>query len=114
MVHWWEIDLTDTNARASMRAVAYCRHSTQDRQVNSIPLHQDQVRTWAKDTGIEIILEICDAGQSGLNVEGLIHRQLIYNGALEGWFSELKTSHQTRAGITGSTGTVEALNSGTV
>ena len=101
MVHWREIDLPEADALALMRAVAYCRHSTQDRQVNSIPLQQDQVRTWAKDTGVEIILEICDAGRSGLNEEGLAHRQLIRNGALEGWFSELKTTHQTRASIRG-------------
>jgi len=98
--------LPDANAPALVRAVAYYRHSAQDRQENSIPIQQDQVRTWARENGVEIIREFCDAGRSGLNSEGLVHRPLIRNGALEGWFSELKTSHQTRAGITGSSGAV--------
>jgi len=106
MVHWWEIDLPDANAPALVRALAYYRHSAQDRRENSIPNQQDQVRTWALENGVEIIREFCDAGRSGLNSEGLVHRQLIRNGALKGWFSELKTSHQTRAGITGSSGAV--------
>ncbi len=106
MVHWREIDLPDANSPALVRAVAYYRHSAQDRQENSIPIQQDQVRTWARENGVEIIREFCDAGRSELNPERLVHRQLIRNGALEGWFSELKTSHQTRAGITGSSGAV--------
>ena len=106
MVRWWEIDLPDANAPVLMRAVAYYRHSAQDRQENSISIQQDQVRTWARENGVEIIREFCDAGRSGLNAEELVHRQLIRNEALEGWFSELKTSHRTKAGVTGATGTV--------
>ena len=70
MVHWWEIDSPDAYAPALIRAVAYYRHSAQDRQENSIPIQQDQVRAWAKQHGVEIIREFCDAGRSGLNSEG--------------------------------------------
>jgi len=65
MVHWWEIDLPDANAPALVRALAYYRHSAQDRRENSIPNQQDQVRTWALENGVEIIREFCDAGRSG-------------------------------------------------
>jgi DNA invertase Pin-like site-specific DNA recombinase len=70
MDHWWEIGLPDATAPALVRAVAYYRHSAQDRQENSIPIQQDQVRAWAKQHGVEIIREFCDAGRSGLNSEG--------------------------------------------
>lgn len=70
MDHWWEIGLPDATAPALVRAVAYYRHSAQDRQENSIPIHQDQVRARAKQHGVEIIREFCDAGRSGLNSEG--------------------------------------------
>jgi DNA invertase Pin-like site-specific DNA recombinase len=70
MIHWWEIDTPDSNAPVLIKAVAYYRHSAQDRQENSIPIQQDQVRAWAKEHGVEIIREFCDAGRSGLNSEG--------------------------------------------
>lgn len=70
MDHWWEIDIPDADAPALVRAIAYYRHSAQDRQENSIPIQQDQVRAWAKQHGVEIIKEFCDAGRSGLNSEG--------------------------------------------
>jgi DNA invertase Pin-like site-specific DNA recombinase len=52
------------------RAVAYYRHSAQDRQENSIPIQRDQVREWAEKNGVEIIHEFSDAGKSGLTSEG--------------------------------------------
>ncbi len=70
MDNWWEIGEPDPDAPALVRAVAYYRHSAQDRQENSIPIQQDQVRQWAKEHGVEIIHEFCDAGKSGLNSEG--------------------------------------------
>ena len=70
MDHWWEIGLPDALAPALVRGIAYYRHSAQDRQENSIPIQQDQVRAWAKQHGVEIIREFCDAGRSGLNSEG--------------------------------------------
>jgi len=35
-----------------------------------IAIQQDQVRQWAREHGVEIIREFCDAGKSGLNSEG--------------------------------------------
>jgi len=63
------------------RAVAYYRHSAQDRQENSIPLQREQVRKWAQEQGIEIIMEFADHGKSGLSAE---HRDA-FNDMLENW-----------------------------
>ena len=52
------------------RAVAYYRHSAQDRQENSVEIQQDQVRKFAAENDIEIIKEFADCGKSGLTVEG--------------------------------------------
>lgn len=70
MNHWWEIEIPDADAPPLVRAVAYYRHSAQDRRENSIPIQQNQVRAWAREHGIEIIRKFCDAGRSGLNSEG--------------------------------------------
>lgn len=70
-MNWWEIDTSEQpEARPRLRAVAYYRHSAQDRQLNSIPIQRDQVREWADKNGVEIIHEFSDAGKSGLNAEG--------------------------------------------
>ena len=52
------------------RAVAYYRHSAQDRQENSVEIQQDQVRKFAADNNIEIIREFVDRGKTGLVTEG--------------------------------------------
>ena len=44
MSHWWEIAAEDQATAARPQAVAYYRHSAQDRQENSIPIQRDQVR----------------------------------------------------------------------
>ena len=70
MKQWWESDaIEDADAPKRVRAIAYYRHSAQDRQENSIPIQQDQVREWASKNGVEIIHEFSDAGKSGLNSE---------------------------------------------
>jgi DNA invertase Pin-like site-specific DNA recombinase len=69
MTHWWETVSTEP-AVVRAKAVAYYRHSAQDRQENSIPIQQDLVRDWAEKFGVEIIEEFKDAGKSGLNAEG--------------------------------------------
>jgi len=70
MKHWWEIATPQAPGAPKLRAVAYYRHSAQDRQENSIPIQQEQVRQFAEEHGIEIIQEFADAGKSGLNAEG--------------------------------------------
>jgi hypothetical protein len=70
MTHWWEIEIRQpAGEEPKLRAVAYYRHSAQDRQQNSIPIQQEQVREWAQKNGVEIIHEFADAGKSGLTAE---------------------------------------------
>ena len=55
MTQWWEIDIPQPpGEEPRLRAVAYYRHSAQDRQENSIPIQQEQVREWAQKNGVEI------------------------------------------------------------
>jgi len=63
---WWKNQRTVTIAKA----VAYYRHSAQDRQENSIPIQREQVRRFADEHGIEIVREFADHGKSGLSTEG--------------------------------------------
>jgi len=71
MKNWWERrDTTPQQPKVAWRAVAYYRHSAQDRQENSIAIQQDQVRPWAESRGGEIIHEFMDPGKSGLTAEG--------------------------------------------
>ena len=70
MMPWWELADESPDAKPLIRAVAYYRHSAQDRQENSIPIQQEQVRAFADENGIEIVHEFSDAGKSGLNAEG--------------------------------------------
>jgi DNA invertase Pin-like site-specific DNA recombinase len=79
-MHWWEIP-AEERAAILRRAVAYYRHSAQDRQENSIPIQRDQVREWAEKNGVTIIHEFEDAGKSGLNAEG----RPAFNEMMEEW-----------------------------
>jgi len=66
------------------KAVAYYRHSAQDRQENSVEIQQDQVRKFAKDNGIEIIREFADKGISGLSVDGRDGFNTMFSEYIEG------------------------------
>ena len=71
MKHWWEgQDKGPEKPKVAWRAVAYYRHSAQDRQENSISIQQDQVQPWAESRSGEIIHEFMDPGKSGLTAEG--------------------------------------------
>ena len=63
---WWKKQATETKTKA----VAYYRHSAEDRQENSIPIQREQIRKFAQEHGIEVIHEFQDAGKSGLSTEG--------------------------------------------
>ena len=76
---WWKGAPPASAPQA--RAVAYYRHSAQDKQENSIPLQQEQVRAWAEGHGIEISQEFSDAGVSGLSTE----RREAWNDMIENW-----------------------------
>jgi len=78
---WWAQGDEAAEKPPLERAVAYYRHSAQDRQENSIPIQQEQVQKWADEHGIEIINEFADYGKSGLSVE---HRDA-FNDMLDNW-----------------------------
>ncbi|MBA3936250.1 MAG: recombinase family protein [Planctomycetes bacterium] len=65
---WWIEEAAPATTRE--RAVAYYRHSAQDRQKNSVEIQSDQVRRWAAQNAVEIIHEFSDRGKSGLTAEG--------------------------------------------
>jgi len=48
------------------RALAYYRHSAEDKQENSVAIQRDHAFKFAAEHGIEIIHEIADEGKSGL------------------------------------------------
>jgi DNA invertase Pin-like site-specific DNA recombinase len=82
---WWENSDEDHATKAAQpRAVAYYRHSAQERQENSIPIQREQVREWAKKNGVEIIQEFEDAGKSGLNAEG----RPAFNEMMDQWVKQ--------------------------
>lgn len=79
---WWKRGTTaGKQPPPKMRAVAYFRHSAQDRQENSVPIQREQVQKWATDHGVEIIREFADYGKSGLSTE---HRDA-FNDMIENW-----------------------------
>jgi DNA invertase Pin-like site-specific DNA recombinase len=63
---WWK----KTTIQTTSKAVAYYRHSAQDRQEYSIPIQSEQVRKFAAEHGIKIIREFKDHGVSGLSSKG--------------------------------------------
>lgn len=63
------------------RAVAYYRHSAQDRQENSVAIQQEQVQHWARENSVEIVHDFADRGKSGLTAEGRDG----FNDMMENW-----------------------------
>lgn len=51
---------------ACKRAIAYYRHSAEDKQENSVPIQREHARKFAQQHGIEIIHEEADEGKTGL------------------------------------------------
>lgn len=84
-LHWWAREPASTTpATPRFRAVAYYRHSAQDRQENSVAIQQEQVRKWAEENGVEIIYEFADRGKSGLTAEGRDG----FNDMMENWVKQ--------------------------
>jgi DNA invertase Pin-like site-specific DNA recombinase len=84
MQPWWKRATAQAKIGDVLRAVAYYRHSAQDRQENSIPIQREQVCKWAAEHGVEIIKEFEDAGKSGLTAE---HRHA-FNDMMENWIKK--------------------------
>jgi DNA invertase Pin-like site-specific DNA recombinase len=62
---WWKKELIPNK-----NAIAYYRHSAQDKQENSIPIQKEQVHKFAHEHNVNIIKEFIDEGKSGLSTEG--------------------------------------------
>lgn len=79
---WWAHPVPDVPVPvAQVCAIAYYRHSAQDRQENSVAIQQDQVQQWARDNNVTIIHEFADRGKSGLTAEG----RDAFNDMMENW-----------------------------
>lgn len=63
---WWK----KTTVKATSKAIAYYRHSAENRQEYSIPIQREQVKKFAAEHGIEIIKDFPDYGVSGLSSKG--------------------------------------------
>ncbi len=64
---WWK---REEEPEATKKAVAYYRHSAEDKQENSVPIQREHVTRFAKEHGIKIIKEFADKGKSGLTAHG--------------------------------------------
>lgn len=78
---WWEKPEEEAPPPPRHPAVAYYRHSAQDRQENSVAIQQELVRKWADENGVDIIHEFADRGKSGLTAEGRDE----FTGMMENW-----------------------------
>lgn len=84
---WWVRESPSADPAAPrFRAVAYYRHSAQDRQENSVAIQQEQVQQWARENGVEIIHEFADRGKSGLTAEGRDG----FNEMMDAWVTKRK------------------------
>jgi DNA invertase Pin-like site-specific DNA recombinase len=71
MSQWWvNKQSREPGFDPQQSAVAYYRHSAQDKQENSISIQQEQVQAWAAKNGLTIIKEFLEPGKSGLTAEG--------------------------------------------
>lgn len=58
--------MLNTSKEISKRAIAYYRHSAEDKQENSVAIQRQHVENFARQHHIEIIHEEADEGKSGL------------------------------------------------
>jgi DNA invertase Pin-like site-specific DNA recombinase len=58
--------MLDINRVRSKKAIAYYRHSAEDKQENSVPIQRGHAQKFAAEHEIEIIHEEADEGKSGL------------------------------------------------
>ena len=71
MSPWWvNNSAKEPDFDPQQQAVAYYRHSAQDKQENSIAIQQEQVQAYAAKDGLTIIKEFFEPGKSGLTAEG--------------------------------------------
>jgi DNA invertase Pin-like site-specific DNA recombinase len=64
-----------------VRAIAYYRHSANERQEASLAIQRNHVRRWASENGVEIIREFCDTSPSSIDSAD----RLAFTEMLEDW-----------------------------
>ncbi|MBI4022009.1 MAG: recombinase family protein [Candidatus Andersenbacteria bacterium] len=60
------INIFDNDAGVQKRAIAYYRHSAEDKQENSVPIQRKHAQRFAREHSITIIHEEADEGKTGL------------------------------------------------
>jgi len=70
------------NFTSQKRAIAYYRHSAEDKQENSVAIQRDHAQKLAKENNIEIIHEEADEGKSGLSADRAGFQKLLSNWVL--------------------------------
>ncbi len=73
-MHYFLCDLFSMDAKSFFfssgknpkRAIAYYRHSAEDKQENSVPIQRELTEKFAQEHGVEIIHEEFDEGETGL------------------------------------------------
>jgi DNA invertase Pin-like site-specific DNA recombinase len=70
------------NFTSQKRAIAYYRHSAEDKQENSVGIQRDHAQKFARENNIEIIHEEADEGKSGLSADRMGFQRLLSNWVL--------------------------------
>jgi len=68
-----------TRGQQGKKAIAYYRHSAEDKQENSVSIQREQIERFALRHDIEIIHEEADEGKTGLNANRLGFKNLFTN-----------------------------------
>jgi DNA invertase Pin-like site-specific DNA recombinase len=61
------------------KAIAYYRHSAEDKQENSVAIQRDHAQKFARENNMEIIHEEADEGKSGLSAERAGFQKILLN-----------------------------------
>src|SRR5437016_4203019 len=61
------------------KAIAYYRHSAEDKQENSVAIQRDHATRFAKQHNIQIIHEEADEGKSGLSADRVGFQNILNN-----------------------------------
>jgi len=70
------------NFASQKRAIAYYRHSAEDKQENSVAIQRDHAQKFARENNIEIIHEEADEGKSGLSADRAGFQKILMNWVL--------------------------------
>ncbi len=74
--------MTVLSSLSKKKAIAYYRHSAEDKQENSVSIQRDHAHTFANKYNIEIIHEEADEGKSGLSAHREGFQKILNNWVL--------------------------------